>query len=73
MITNDIETAEIAERSKDIISDRSIVANHPWTTDTEEELKYLEEDKRKKLEYDQKVMGTHDFIQAGDVGVQEED
>ena len=72
MITNDIETAEIAERSKDIISDRSIVANHPWTTDTEEELKYLEEDKKKKLEYDQKVMGTHDFIQAGDVGGQEE-
>ena len=72
-IKNDKETAEIAQISLDTISRKTLLKNHPWVEDVEEELKQLEEDKKKKLEYDQKVMGTYDFIQAGDVGDQEED
>lgn len=73
MITNDIETAEIAERSKDVISNKSIVANHPWTTDIEVELAQMEEDMKKRLAYDQKVMGTDSFIQVGGIDGEEEE
>lgn len=38
MIENELEQAEIAEKSKGIISDRTIVAHHPWTEDVDDEL-----------------------------------
>lgn len=38
MITNDKENVEIAKESKGIISDETIIANHPWTEDVTEEL-----------------------------------
>ena len=42
MITNDRENVEIAKNSKGIISDETIVANHPWVEDVAEELNRLE-------------------------------
>ncbi|KNF07160.1 phage portal protein, SPP1 family [Gottschalkia purinilytica] len=43
MITNDRENVEIASQSKGIISDETIVANHPWVEDVGKELKKIEE------------------------------
>lgn len=45
MITNDKENVEIAKESKGIISDETIIANHPWVENVTEEL-----DKIKKQE-----------------------
>lgn len=39
---NESQTIEDAQNSKGIISNKTIVANHPWTTDLEEELKQIE-------------------------------
>lgn len=38
MITNDKEDVEIAAQSKGIISDETIVANHPWVEDVSKEI-----------------------------------
>lgn len=42
MITNDRENVEMAKNSKGVISDETIVANHPWVEDVSEELNRLE-------------------------------
>ena len=40
-IKNDLETAQIAQSSLGIISNRTILKNHPWVEDVEEELRHL--------------------------------
>ena len=40
-IKNDLETAQIAQSSLGIISNKTILKNHPWVEDVEEELKQL--------------------------------
>lgn len=44
-VDNDTELAEIAQKSKGVISDETIIRNHPWVEDPEEELKRVEEQK----------------------------
>jgi SPP1 family phage portal protein len=44
MLMNEMENAQIAQNSSGIISKKTIVANHPWTTDIEEEMKELEKE-----------------------------
>ena len=68
MITNDVETAEIASQSSSDfkVSNRTLLINHPWVEDVEEELKQLEEDKKRRLEYEQKAFGSYDFKQGGE-------
>lgn len=43
MMVNELENTTIAQQSKGIISDKTILANHPWVSDLEQELEYLEE------------------------------
>jgi len=43
MIVNEKETAEIASVSQGIISDRTIIAHHPWTEDINDELEGLKQ------------------------------
>lgn len=45
MMVNELEAAQIATQSKGIISDKTILKNHPWVDDMEQELEYLEEEK----------------------------
>lgn len=45
MIRNDLETAQIAAQSTGIISERTILANHPWVEDAEAEQKQLEKER----------------------------
>jgi len=50
MINNDLEDAQIAGMSKGIISDTTILKNHPWVEDVEAEKKLMEEEEKEKIE-----------------------
>ena len=43
MITNDTESVNMAQASKGIISDETVIANHPWVEDVTGELERLRE------------------------------
>lgn len=45
MIVNEETTIENAKNSVGLISDKTIVANHPWVTNVEEELKQMQKEK----------------------------
>lgn len=49
-IKNDLETAQIAEASLGIISNKTILKNHPWVEDVEEELKQLKQEEQEEEE-----------------------
>lgn len=63
MITNDREDTEIASLSKGVISDETIVANHPWVEDVAEELDRL---KKQEEEYLKRFEGNYPGL--GDEG-----
>jgi len=46
--TNDLENADIAQKSKGIISDRTIVANHPWVDNLENEMEQIEQEQKER-------------------------
>ena len=50
MITNDKEDVEIARDSKGIISDETIIANHPWVEDVAVEQQRLKEQEKTELD-----------------------
>lgn len=58
MISNDLENAQIANESKDTISDETIVKNHPWVENPEEELKKLKEQKEEAQKRQQEIFGN---------------
>lgn len=45
MVQNDLETAQIAAQSSGIISDQTIIRNHPWVDDAEAEIKQMQKEK----------------------------
>jgi len=49
MISNDLEDAQIAMDSKDIISDETIIRNHPWVENPEEEIQKVKEQKEENM------------------------
>lgn len=44
-VSNDLELAEIAEKSKGVVSDETIAQNHPWTVDHAKEMERLKKQK----------------------------
>lgn len=54
-IHNDAETADMASKSKGIISDETIVKNHPWVDNPEDEMKRLKEQTAESLPFQDKV------------------
>lgn len=50
MITNDLEDTEIASKSKGVISDETIVANHPWVEDVSDEIERLKKQNELNLD-----------------------
>lgn len=51
---NESEAIDNCVKSRELISEKTMIANHPFITDIEEELKRLdEEEKEKKIEFDQ--------------------
>ncbi|MDO4267444.1 MAG: phage portal protein [Eubacteriales bacterium] len=49
-VRNDQELSQIASQSKGVISDETIVRNHPWVDDPEKELQQLEEQEDAQME-----------------------
>lgn len=49
MIRNDLETTQIATQSVGVISDQTILKNHPWVEDVEAELKQLQKEKEQAV------------------------
>ena len=58
MISNDLEDAQIAAESKDIISDETIVRNHPWVENAESELEKIKEQKEEEQKRQQEIFGN---------------
>ena len=60
MISNDLENAQIANESKtnETISDETIVKNHPWVEDPEEELKKLKQQKEESKIRQQEIFNN---------------
>lgn len=50
-IHNDSETADIAAKSIGVISEQSILKNHPWVEDAEQELKQLQQEAQEAEQY----------------------
>ena len=48
IMTNDYENAQIAQQSKGIISDETIVANHPWVDNLEMEMERIKKEKKER-------------------------
>ena len=53
MISNDLEDSQIANTSKGVISDETIVKNHPWIENPEEEIKKIKNEQKEIDEYSQ--------------------
>lgn len=60
MISNDLENAQIANESKssETISDETIVKNHPWVENPEEELKKLKLQKEEAQKRQQEILAN---------------
>jgi SPP1 family phage portal protein len=68
---NEAEVIINASQSKGVISNKTIVANHPWVTDVEEELKELAKDKAAALKEQQEAFGMK-FDKVDDPNANEE-
>ena len=55
MISNDVEIVQMCIESKDIISDETIVANHPWVDNPKAEIEKLTAQRIKKLEDESRI------------------
>lgn len=60
MISNDLENAQIANESKsnETISDETIVKNHPWVENSEEELKKIKKQKEEAEKRQQEIFAN---------------
>lgn len=69
IIINEMEAVQMCQTSKDVISDETIVANHPFVTDAEEEMNRLKKQKERQAKEQQTAFGMKQNIPPdGDVG-----
>ena len=57
MISNDLENAQIAMDSKDIITDETIIKNHPWVEDPTIEIEAMKKQKEEAAKRQQEIFG----------------
>ena len=55
VIINETETINNLAVTKDSISQKTLLQNHPWVKNVDEEIRDIESDKQKQLEYDIKL------------------
>lgn len=69
ILINETEVIQNARASKGIISDETIIANHTWVTDVEEELERIEKEQQRDLErfQDYQGLGGGDEPEDGEV------
>lgn len=58
MISNDLENAQIANESKDVISDETIRKNHPWVENPEEEEKKMKKQREEAQKRQQAIFAN---------------
>lgn len=58
MIVNESEVIANAKASVGVVSDETILANHPWVTDVQQEIEKVTEQKQKAIEEQQSMMIT---------------
>ncbi|WP_195264081.1 phage portal protein [Clostridium sp. 1001275B_160808_H3] len=54
-IRNDSELAEIAQKSNGIISKKTVVKNHPWVENPDQEITDIDEEKKESLPFQDKI------------------
>lgn len=57
MISNDLENSQIAQNSVGVVSEKTILKNHPWVEDVESEIELMEDERKKENENDYKDLG----------------
>lgn len=55
MLVNELELVNMAQASKGVISDETIINNHPWVTDPQQELDRLAEKERRMVDLNSDV------------------
>ena len=65
-IKNDKETSEIAQASVGILSLKTILKNHPWVDDAEEEIKQIKREEQDEREKDYKGTFKQDVVSDAD-------
>lgn len=63
-VTNDSELADIAQKSVGVISKRTIVKNHPWVEDPDDEMERIEEEEGQESEKTETYGDA--FLKVGD-------
>ena len=66
---NETETITNCVNSEGIVSDETIVANHPWVKDVEEEIKKVAAEKQNKIKQQQDAFGLNIETQPNGSGV----
>ena len=68
MISNDYEDAQIAQMSENVISEETIVKNHPWVENPQDELDNLKEQREENIKRQQEL-----FKSQGDFNDDDDD
>nr|DAR08320.1 MAG TPA: PORTAL PROTEIN [Caudoviricetes sp.] len=63
---NESESIDNCIKSEDVISQETIIANHPWVNDVETEIERLEEERKEKAKAAVKAFGTYKFNEVDD-------
>lgn len=66
MISNDLENAQIAEQSKDTISDETIIKNHPWVENPEDEIKRVKQQKQENMKMQSQIFNASGGFEDND-------
>ncbi len=69
---NESESIDNCIKSEDVISQETIIANHPWVNDVEGELERLKKEKEEKAKIAAKAFGTDKFTKVDDEDDNEE-
>lgn len=62
MIINEAEKIDMAAKSTGIVSDETIVSNHPWVEDVNDELERLKKQEDTQKEYDDLIPNNQDSV-----------
>jgi len=52
MLTNELELTQMALSSKGVISDETIIANHPWVDNVQDEKEKMTEEQEARIDLD---------------------
>lgn len=71
IIINETEAVQMCQTSKDVISDETIVANHPFVTDVKEEMERLKKQKEERVKEQQAAFGMVANVPPGGDTIEE--